>query len=444
MNRREYGRLYDYIPFADPAKAGELNAERNRLLERLAGKIELGFGGTKGDCANLSNGCRLCGEGLWSCLFINGECNARCFYCPAPQDEPYPPGTNSVTFNSPDEYVAYLREFGFKGVSISGGEPLLTPERTLSYISAVRREFPEMYIWMYTNGILLTKERAEELRDAGLDELRFDIGATSYSLDNLKKAVGVIPVVTVEIPSVPEEKDTIKERMRELAKLGVNHLNLHQLRLTPHNAEKLLRRDYTYAEEERVVVIESEITALELMLFSIEEGLGLPVNYCSFPYKNRYQGLAARKRSAGYMLREYEEITENGYIRLIRLDADPETLKRTAENADDPEEFLIAPDGLSLYAHPELLRGVSLNDAELNISYYSARQLQSVSYKHPFRTIPLSDEKNVVIERFQVTREFKANGREFADFVLGRTDKLPDELRELEIFEKTPKGLLEY
>jgi len=45
-------------------------------------------------------------------------------------------------------------------VSISGGEPLLTFDRTLRYIAAVRRcSGSAVHIWMYTNGTLATAER---------------------------------------------------------------------------------------------------------------------------------------------------------------------------------------------------------------------------------------------------------------------------------------------
>ena len=42
----------------------------------------------------------------------------------------------------------------------------------------------------------------------------------------------------------------------------------------------------------------AELAALELLHFSLDRGLALPVNYCSFVYKNRYQNRAGRLRNA--------------------------------------------------------------------------------------------------------------------------------------------------
>ena len=73
----------------------------------------MAFKGTKPHIGSLSPGCRICGEGGWSCLFINGKCNCRCFYCPSPQDETGVPTTHRVAFARPADYAAYLDRFGF-------------------------------------------------------------------------------------------------------------------------------------------------------------------------------------------------------------------------------------------------------------------------------------------------------------------------------------------
>lgn len=59
---------------------------RNDLVEQiLDAGAESAFGASKLDGRNLSPGCRSCGEGTWSCLFVSGLCNAACFYCPTSQ-----------------------------------------------------------------------------------------------------------------------------------------------------------------------------------------------------------------------------------------------------------------------------------------------------------------------------------------------------------------------
>ena len=317
-NRQEYGRHYDFLEFPSPEQATAAHAERDELLAWLRLHAEFGCSDTKMDCRRLSPGCRTCASGGWSCLFINGRCNASCFYCPTSQDDTGDPLTNGIPFATPEDYAEYVALFGFTGASISGGEPLLTLDRTLAYLAAVKRRCgPAVHLWMYTNGTLLTREIAEELRCAGLGEIRFDIGATNYNLSKLHLAVGVIPTVTVEIPTVPEEEDLLRGKLAEMAAAGVQHLNLHQLRLTPYNLRHLAGRPYTFVHGENVTVLESELTALRLVRHAIEEGIDLPVNYCSFPYKRRFQHAAARRRGIPFVLADREEVTQAGYLRAL-------------------------------------------------------------------------------------------------------------------------------
>jgi len=317
-NSREYGRAYDLLRFVDDAAAAAANHEREALLAWLGAHARFGYAGTKVDCSRLSPGCQRCGEGSWSCLFINGRCNGRCFYCPTAQEDDGPPVTNGLAFSSPEEYADYVARFGFRGVSISGGEPLLTPQLTLAYLRAVRQRCgDDPHLWLYTNGTLLTKELCQELREAGLDEIRFDLGAVRYHLKKLRLAVGVIPTVTVEIPAVPEDERLMQRTMRELADAGCDYLNLHQLRLTPHNFPQLLERNYTFVHGEKVTVLESELSALRLVRYSIEQGIGLAVNYCSFPYKRRFQHAAARRRAAFSVCAPGEQVTDCGYLRVL-------------------------------------------------------------------------------------------------------------------------------
>jgi len=294
-------------------EARTMEEERDRLIKSLSGEVKWDFKGTKPWLNNLSEGCRLCGKGEWSCLFISGLCNARCFYCPSPQISDDLPSTQKMSFQSPEHYALFLKEFNFKGCSFSGGEPLIAFERMMDYLRTIRRiASSDIYIWMYTNGILADREKFRLLAEAGLNEVRFDIGAVAYSLDAIKYAKGLIPVITIEIPAVPEKLALLKHLVPEMIKQGVTNLNLHQLRLTPHNAARMMKKNYTYLHGEHPTVLESELTALELIKYTDELSLDLGINYCGFQYKNRFQKSGYRTKVA-LRAQPDREITENGY-----------------------------------------------------------------------------------------------------------------------------------
>jgi pyruvate formate-lyase activating enzyme-like uncharacterized protein len=393
-NRREYGHLYDLLTFADPEKLASAVAERKELLNWLEQRTCFGYAGTKVDCHSLSPGCRSCGDGGWSCLFINGRCNGRCFYCPTAQDDDGPPVTNGLAFNSPEDYAAYVAALGFSGVSISGGEPLLTPDLTLDYLRAVRKRCGDgLHIWLYTNGTLLTPDLCSRLQDAGLNEIRFDLGAVRYNLKKLRLAVGCIPTVTVEIPAVPEDEGLLRLKMVEMAEVGVNHLNLHQMRLTPYNFGPLTERGYTFLHGEKVTVLESELTALRTVRFGLEQGILLPVNYCSFPYKRRFQHAAARRRAALPVCAPGETVTEPGYLRTT---------------------------------------------STTGVRYCEAVLLQNPSYRHPFEKVVLETGRALYLERRPLTPELELTVAEMTALEAGQP---PEQVAR---FERIECGLAEY
>jgi len=204
---------------------------------------------------------------------------------------------------------------GFSGVSISGGEPLLTPDLTLAYLSAVRKRCGDnVHLWLYTNGTLLTADLCSRLKDAGLDEIRFDLGAVRYHLKNCAWR-GLHPDGNGGNSGVPEGRRTAERKMVEMAESGVNHLNLHQMRLTPYKLRPVDGAGYTFLHGEKVTLLESELCALRMVRFGLTQGIPLPVNYCSFPYKRRFQHAAARRRAAMTVCVSGETVTEPGYLR---------------------------------------------------------------------------------------------------------------------------------
>ena len=352
----------------------------------------------------LSPGCRICGQGAWSCLFINGKCNCRCFYCPTAQDSVSIPTTNRISFDKPRDYVDYVRHFDFKGISISGGEPLLTFDRSLHYVEAARRELGKKpYIWLYTNGTLATMDRLEKLRDAGLNEIRFDISAVNYDLTGVRMAADVIPCVTVEIPAIPEDFDRLLDLLPQLHEAGVKHLNLHQLRLTPHNFANLSGRNYTFLHGEKVTVLESELAALKILEAVSSSGLKFPVNYCAFVYKRRYQQAATRRRNAKHILKGYESISENGFIRSLSITGDPEALGRLAalfeKEGVDRENWYLSGKKDCLFFHERLWGKIDFSAGKLQVSYSEAILSPSISYRYAFKEVRLDHGRKIYIER---------------------------------------------
>jgi pyruvate formate-lyase activating enzyme-like uncharacterized protein len=181
--------------------------------------------------------------------------------------------------------------------------------------------------------------------------------------------------------------------MVEMAEAGVDHLNLHQMRLTPYNFGPLTGRGYTFLHGEKVTVLESELAALRAVRFGLEQGIPLPVNYCSFPYKRRFQHAAARRRAALSVCAPGETVTEPGYL-------------RTASTT--------------------------------GVSYCEAVLLQNPSYRHPFEKIVLETGRALYLERRPLTPELELTAAEMVALEMGQP---PEQVAR---FERIECGLAEY
>lgn len=321
-------------------QAEDANRKRTRLLDALDRlEVRKAFRGSKLFSRELSPGCELCCEGSWSCVFLTKRCTANCFFCPSGSEPAGAfPRTNRISVPDLNSYTSFLEYFGFRGVSFSGGEPLLQLGETLTWIEKIKERLGEdVYIWLYTNGDLVAAENLKALRKAGLDEIRINIAARGYDLSPVVLAREFLNKVTVEIPVIPEDYCILRERLVDMDRLGVDYLNLHQLFANQNNFTHLKRSDYTFMPllGSSAPVFESEITALRLLESSLDSGVKLAINYCSSPYRSRADGLAHRGRAIDATGPDRCQRTEMGYLRRLSLEGSGEAIDLSSALSDE-------------------------------------------------------------------------------------------------------------
>jgi pyruvate formate-lyase activating enzyme-like uncharacterized protein len=421
--RKEFVDIYDSMNWLCPETAVAATAARAALIDAISTLpgSRWGASNTKLYTHALSPGCELCRQGFWSCLFINGICNARCFYCPSAQNDPGHPMANTVVFDKPGDYADFVSRFQVKGVSFSGGEPFLTFKRTLSYLETLKNRLAyPLYTWIYTNGLLVTKEKLSALRDNGLDEIRFDLSADRYRLDGLKKAIGIIPRVTIEIPAIPEDASTLETLIPVWEQTGVDHLNLHQIRCTPFNGQRLAGRGYTFVHGPQVTVLESELAALGLIRYALSRSIELPIHYCAYTYRHQFQGAGARQRYAGSVKAGYEDITPTGHIRHMALAGTEESIAdirhTLSSNGVAPTRYGLSKKGDRLSFCVALWPLIDFSHVRLEITYGAAVLRSAVSYHHPFKKIALNEGKTVVVEKQTLLPGFRLEGEAIQAF----------------------------
>ncbi len=253
---------------------------------------------------SLPSGCLPCLEGRGSNLCLTTLCNRECFFCFNPKPRCEGLSVHGRRVGSEAEIPGILEGLGVRSLGLSGGEPLLDPERVIRIASLVRERLEGLRVDLYTNGDLLTPELAARLCKAGVQALRLNLAAGGYRADPAELALRFFEDVEVEIPAVPEHRERVLRLMDRLAGIGLRHLVLHELFCSAQNLDALLRRGYeakagpgealTWAP-----VAGSEETALELMLYSLRKDQRLSVYYCSCGTQEWIARRALERRAAG-------------------------------------------------------------------------------------------------------------------------------------------------
>ncbi len=271
--------------------------------------IHLEEGGEALYLGQLSPGCQACKNGTWDCIFTTMRCNLNCNFCCSPQAIAKD-FAGSAFGSSPEQIMENHSKTGITGISFSGGDPFVHRQKLFDWVGKFSKQSPQKYMWLYTNGILITPADLQQLQKLGLDEIRFNLAATGYNnskvLKNLACAAQLIPNVTIEIPAIPEHTEKVLAGLEIWASLGVRYLNLHELMYEagtnaasmPGSRCTMLLADGHCTE----VNPESRFLTLAVMKRVQDNNLPLSVNDCSMQSKLRQ--LRGRRRSLAPLLKK--------------------------------------------------------------------------------------------------------------------------------------------
>jgi pyruvate formate-lyase activating enzyme-like uncharacterized protein len=285
----------------DPDRAARVSS----LLEALQ------RGGIKGSLERrtlytrrLPPGCRGCLAGKGTNAFVTGKCTRDCFFCFNQKPRTDELVVHGIRLVDPEGAGDVVRRYGLRSVGISGGEPTLRPERLLRLVRALRSLPYRVRIDLYTNGDRLSDALLSELKEAGLDAVRFNLVAREFDIEPLERALRYFKETAVEVPVIPERMPEMKDMVRRLDALGVPFLNIHELFACRENSVRVADRGYSSggATGETLQwepVAGADEAALSLLLFALESTSKLSVYYCS--------------------CRTQEDISRRGMRRRVRL-----------------------------------------------------------------------------------------------------------------------------
>lgn len=275
----------------------------------------------------LPRGCMLCQQGLKTIIFLTGLCPCSCFYCPLSEYRRQRDLiiVNETEITNPFEYFkrleAEILKSGSKGASLTGGDPLLKHQLAVQTISYLKDQFGEKFhVHIYTTGLLLKRDRLKELADVGLNELRIHA-----PLDKLEEALklarewGDKLSVGLEYPALPRSRDFLLKLLNLAEKYEVDFINLNQLEFTESNSLSLQLRGFKLSKDYRAAE-GSEEAALELIRYAESVSANTTVHYCPVRVKDHFQTGLRFYRNANLVAMTHQLVTEAGTLIEVMYD----------------------------------------------------------------------------------------------------------------------------
>ena len=243
-----------------------------------------------GNESKFAPGCRSCllGTGL-SAVRKTNKCNIACKFCYnyGELDDIPPVGEGMWEIGGTKFYEkdidlllsTYKKPTGITYVYL---EPFMEIEKYYSIIKKFKAA--QVYQHMYTNGTLATEENLKALGEAGLDEIRFNLGAANCS-DKVIESIGIakkyIKNVGIETPMTPEFFEDFFKKKQAILDTKVDFINCAELHLNQNNIDNYYGDNMYICRQGYISPIWSRELTLKFMKIADEEKWDLAVHDCS-------------------------------------------------------------------------------------------------------------------------------------------------------------------
>ena len=235
-------------------------------------------------------GCRSCllGTGL-SAVRKTNRCNLACEFCYdyGELDSIPPIGEGMWEIGGTKFYerdIDLLLSIQKKptGIAYVYLEPFMEIEKYYGII----RKFHDagVHQHLYTNGTLATRDALKALGEAGLDELRFNLGASRCSdrvIEMMAVAKELIRYVGIETPMMPTFFEAFQQKKQAILDSGADFMNCAELHLNENNLANYAGQNLYISRQGYVSPIWSRELTLRLMREADEEKWGMVVHDCS-------------------------------------------------------------------------------------------------------------------------------------------------------------------
>ena len=243
-----------------------------------------------GDKSKFPKGCRSClfGTGL-SAIRKTNKCNLKCKFCyDYGETDDIPPigegmwEIGGTKFYEKDIDLLLSVQQKPTGISYVYLEPFMEIEK---YYSVIKKfSDAQIYQHLYTNGTLAAEETLKALGEAGLDEIRFNLGASDCSdkvIENIRTAKKYIKNVGIETPMTPEFFKSFFKKKQAILDTKLDFINCAELHLNENNIYNYNGENMYISRLGYISPIWSRELTLKFMKIADEENWDLAVHDCS-------------------------------------------------------------------------------------------------------------------------------------------------------------------
>ena len=243
-----------------------------------------------GEDSRFPKGCRSCllGTGL-SAVRKTNTCNLECKFCYnyGELDRIAPVGEgmweiSGTKYREADLDLLLSIQRKPTGISYVYLEPFMEIDKYYGMVDRFRRAGIHQHL--YTNGTLATEQNLRELGEAGLDEIRFNLGASGCAdrvIENIGLAKRYIPYVGIETPMTPELYQAFMRKKQAILATGLDFINCAELHLNPNNLDNYAGENLYISRHGYISPVWSRELTLQLMKTASEENWRPVVHDCS-------------------------------------------------------------------------------------------------------------------------------------------------------------------
>lgn len=243
-----------------------------------------------GNESKFAQGCRSCllGTGL-SAIRKTNKCNLECKFCYnyGELDAIHPVGDGMWEIGGTKFYekdIDLLLSIHQKptGISYVYLEPFMEIEKYYSMIKKFHAAGIHQHL--YTNGTLATEETLKALGEAGLDEIRFNLGASNCAdkvIENIGLAKKYIKSVGIETPMTPDFFKAFFKKQQAIFATKLDFINCAELHLNENNINNYYGENMYIARQGYISPIWSRELTLKFMKIAAEENWDVVVHDCS-------------------------------------------------------------------------------------------------------------------------------------------------------------------